>query len=95
MFAKGPDGTLDKDAAAALAAVQAVPSVSSATEQAKVQISNGWFRANDADRAKFDAAAKSAGYASFGTFITDESVAAEKVEEVRKALESAGISLDE
>jgi hypothetical protein len=69
MFAKDADGTLSIQAAAALgASLQTIPAPDAKATAAKLPLAAAYLQSDN--KAAFDSAAKSKGYASFATFLS-------------------------
>lgn len=95
LFAKGPDGELNADAAKALAAVRSVPEVDFDVVAAQVPLAKK-FKEYDAlaDRVntdKFNGAAIAAGFDNFKAFLVANKVTVEQVSAIKASLEAQGI----
>jgi len=97
MFAKDAGGRLDPATAAevakAHAAVQTIsaPSAAVESEKAVLRVKREALRGNAAEIAKFDIAAKAAGYADFDTFLVATPSSLEKARLIRQSLEAQGV----
>lgn len=90
MFAKGQNGELSEKAAEAVSkSVMQVPIPPVETIAPKAKLARAY--AASANKVPFNAAAQQAGFLSFDTFLRDVSVSAEKVTQVRQALQAAGV----
>jgi hypothetical protein len=88
MFAKGKDGTLDPKVADSVSrAIGVVPLVSADVAALKVPIAAAYQQNKATAKAKFDAAAKAAGFQDFESFLTDAKTTAAQVEAVKKGLQ--------
>jgi hypothetical protein len=88
MFAKGKDGNLDPKIADSVSkAVQTIPEVKPDVTKLKVPLADAYTQKKATDLAKFDSAARAAGYASFDAFLIDPATTAEQVETVKKGLQ--------
>lgn len=98
MFAKNADGALDKDAEAALKAVNSLPSNSETNDHLMSPMAvryNSFKNALDtASMTKFDNAVKSIDpkYSNFGVFFNDREVTTENIKKVCDLLNSQGES---
>jgi hypothetical protein len=86
MFAKGKDGTLDPKIAESVSrAIGTVPLSNPDVTALKVPLATAYSQS--VDKARFDAAAKAAGFKDFETFLTDTQATAAQVEAVQKGLQ--------
>jgi hypothetical protein len=89
MFAKDADGALDPAVAKAVtSSVNSIPAVNTSTLSSKAELSDAYKNATD--RAKFDEAAKQAGYADFVAFLMEANTSMVKLETVKSALKGTG-----
>lgn len=95
LFAKGPDGELNTDAAKALLAVQAIPELKPDVVAARVPLASKFKQyspsADIANISKFNSAAIAAGFTDFEDFLVSENVKVEQVKAIRASLEAQGI----
>ncbi len=100
LFAKGPDGKIDADAARALEAVRKVPASDPEADAAKVPLVKkykSYDPKKEEDKVnikKFDDAAILAGFKDFKGFILDQDTTPQKVKAMRKILEDTGIQFN-
>jgi hypothetical protein len=88
MFAKNKDGTLDPKVAESLAkAVGTIPLVQPDITTLKLPLAQAYQEKKATEKDKFDAAAVSAGYASFEAFLLDTKTTATQVDQVKKGLQ--------
>lgn len=96
LFAKGPDGKIDADAAKALSAVSNVPAPDPEATAAIVPLSEKYqsIKKDPAMVKKFNDAAKAEGFKDFGSFLRDLNTTPQQVKAVRENLEKKDISFD-
>lgn len=88
MFAKGKDGNLDpKVADSVTKAVSTIPPVQPAITALKVDLAKNYELRKATEKAKFDAAAASAGYTSFDAFLIDPNTTQAQIDQVKKGLQ--------
>lgn len=88
MFAKGKDGTLNPQVAESVSkAVQTIPEAQPDITKLKVPLAQSYAASKATDKAKYDAAAKAAGFTSFEDFLVSPSATATQVETVKKGLQ--------
>lgn len=89
MFAKGPDGKYDNNAASALRNVQAVPAPADEVTSALLPLSADW--AKSARKTDYDTIAKVYGYTKFDDFLADPKVTLETVNAVAAEIKKQGL----
>ena len=98
MFAKGPDGNVTYETAAALAAVKSLPKDNPEVTAAKVPLAKKYSsikKSNDAaGLKKFNDAALACGFKSFDSFLIDPNATLQQVQAIRGNLEANGIAFD-
>lgn len=87
LFAKGADGSADPNIAAAL--LRQTPSPAAEATAAKLPLAQAYQKA--ADKAPFEAVAKSAGYETFSAFLTNSTLTTADVLKVKDALKAANL----
>jgi len=89
MFAKGPDGTLDPDTAAAIANVKTIPEAKPDLMAALAPLANAYQ--NSMNQNEFDMVAAGQGYPSFQTFLTNPNLTLEGVYKMADELRKQGL----
>jgi hypothetical protein len=88
MFAKGKDGQLDPQVAASVSkAIATIPEVQPDITKLKVPLAELYTQNKLTDQARYDKAARDAGYATFEAFLIDPNTTAAQVEQVKKGLQ--------
>lgn len=88
MFAKGKDGQLDPQVAESVSrAIATIPEVKPDITALKVSLADDYSKRKATDQARFDAAAKAAGYVNFDAFLIDTKTTPAQVDQVKKGLQ--------